>query len=129
MLLEWGTVEDPARPGRKAQWLSDAARVLAGPAYRQFRAALYWDDQHTGKKINTACDFDYRTSPDALNAWRSVATVPALAARSSCERGDCAARSRHPSRLPLLAGGAPVALILAGLIAFGLLRKRRSGHR
>jgi hypothetical protein len=129
MLLEWGSVEDPAHPGRKAQWLRDAARVLTSPAYRQFRAALYWDDQHTGTKISNACDFDYRTSPDALNAWRSVAMVPAFAATSSCDLGGCAARSRRPSRLPLLAGGAPVALILAGLIAFGVLRRRRTASR
>lgn len=130
MLLEFGTVADPADPGRKAQWLRDLTRVLAGPAYRQFRAALYWDDQHTGKKINTACDFDYRTSPDALAAWRSMAVTPAFAVRSSCALGDCAAvmKGRH-SRLPLLAGGAPVALILAGLIAFGVHRKRRTLQR
>jgi hypothetical protein len=132
MLLEWGTVEDPAHPGRKAQWLSDAARLLAGPAYRQFRAALYWDDQHTGKRISSACNFDYRTSPGALAAWRSMATVPAFASKAAftatCKAGDCATRGRR-SRLPLLAGGAPVALILAGLIAFGLHRKRKATHR
>jgi hypothetical protein len=127
MLLEFGSVEDPARPGRKAQWLSDAGRVLAGPAYAQFRAALYWDDQHTGARTTPACDFDYRTSPGALSAWRSLATVPAFAVRSTCAPGKCAGHGRH-SRLPLLAGGAPVALILAGLIAFGWHRKRRVTH-
>jgi hypothetical protein len=126
MLLEWGSVEDPSRPGRKAQWLRDMARLLTTPAYRQFRAALYWDDQHTGQKISSACNFDYRTSPDALNAWRSVATVPALAARTSCDLADCAARGHRHSRLPLLAGGAPVALILAGLVAFGVHRRRKA---
>jgi hypothetical protein len=130
MLLEFGSVEDPARPGRKAQWLHDAARVLTSPAYRQFRAALYWDDQHTGRRIGTACDFDYRTSPDALNAWRAVAGVPALAARSSCDLGDCvnATRSRRPSRPLLIAGGAPVALVVAGLVALGIHRRRRAAR-
>jgi hypothetical protein len=102
------------------------AGLLTSPAYRQFRAALYWDDQHTGQKISSACNFDYRTSPDALNAWRAVATVPALAARTSCSPGECTARGRRHSRLPLLAGGAPVALILAGLIAFGIHRHRKA---
>ena len=130
MLLEFGTVADPANPGRKAQWLRDLTRVLATPAYRQFRAALYWDDQHTGKKINTACDFDYRTSPDALAAWRSLARTQAFAARSACVFGDCASVVKgRRSRLPLLAGGAPVALILAGLIAFGIHRKRKVPQR
>jgi hypothetical protein len=126
MLLEFGSVEDPSRPGRKARWLRDMAGLLTSPAYRQFRAALYWDDQHTGQKISSACNFDYRTSPDALNAWRAVATVPALAARTSCSPGECTARGRRHSRLPLLAGGAPVALILAGLIAFGIHRHRKA---
>ena len=31
MLLEWGTVEDQARPGRKAQWIQDMSRLLATP--------------------------------------------------------------------------------------------------
>ncbi|MDN3352502.1 hypothetical protein [Actinomadura sp. DC4] len=127
MLLEWGSVEDPSRPGRKAQWLRDMARLLASSPYRQFRAALYWDDRHTGQKVNSACNFDYRTSPDALNAWRSIATAPALAARTACDLGDCAKRPHRRSRLPLLAGGAPAAVILTGLIAFGIHRHRKAG--
>ncbi|WP_285618739.1 hypothetical protein [Actinoallomurus iriomotensis] len=132
MLLEFGSVEDPARPGRKAQWLRDMGQLLTSPAYRQFRAALYWDDQHTGQRVNAACDFDYRTSPDSLNAWRALAAVPALAARSSCELGDCAAakkKRRHPSRPLIIAGGAPVALIVAGLVALGIHRRRRAVAR
>ncbi len=125
MLLEWGSVEDPARPGRKAQWLRDAARLLATPAYRQFRAALWWDDQHNGRPVGTACDFDYRTSPGALSAWRSTAVVPTLTARTACELGDCTLRAPGRSRLPLLAGGVPVVLLVAGLAAFGLHRRRR----
>ena len=129
MLLEFGTVADPAAPARKAQWLRDLSRLLASPPYRQFRAALYWDDQHTGKRISTACDFDYRTSPDALSAWRSMATTPAFAVRSSCAFGDCASVWKGRRSRLLLAGGAPVALIVAGLVAFGLHRKRRTSLR
>jgi hypothetical protein len=126
MLLEFGSVEDAARPGRKAQWLRDMARLLGSPAYRQFRAALYWDEQHAGRGTGSACNFDYRTSPDALNAWRSIATFPALAARTSCDLGDCTARGGRRSHLPLLARGAPVAVILAGLVAFGVHRHRKA---
>jgi hypothetical protein len=126
MLLEFGSVEDASRPGRKAQWLSDMARLLTSPAYGQFRAALYWDDQHTGQKISSACDFDYRTSRTALAAWRAVATVPALAARSKCAPGECTRRGRRISRLPLLAGGTPIALVLTGLVAVGIHRHRKT---
>jgi hypothetical protein len=128
MLLEFGSVEDPAHPGRKAQWLRDMAALLATPAYRQFRAALYWDDQHTGQRVNSACDFDYRTSPGALAAWRLMAFTPAFTAPSACVFGDCAVRS-HRTRLPLWAGGAPVTLIVAGLIALGVHRKRQAAQR
>jgi hypothetical protein len=102
------------------------ARLLTSPAYGQFRAALYWDEQHTGKKISSACNFDYRTSRAALAAWRSVAAVPALAARGKCAPGACTRHGRRISRLPLLAGGTPVALVLAGLAAVGIQRHRKT---
>lgn len=129
MLLEWGSVEDPARPGRKAQWLSDSARLLGYPAYRQFRAVLHWDDRFTGVMARTNCAFDYRTSPTATAAWRAVARAPALTATTACANGDCvpSGRQRHHrrSRLPLIAGGAPVAVVVAGLAVLGLRRRRK----
>jgi hypothetical protein len=131
MLLEWGSVEDPARPGRKAQWIRDTARLLADPAYGQYRAILHWDDRQTGLLKHTSCDFDYRTSADSMTAWRSMAAGPAFAAASPCAAGDCPAvpghRPRH-SHLPLLAAGAPVAAILAGLAGFGIHRNRKSAR-
>jgi hypothetical protein len=131
MLLEWGSVEDPAMPGRKAQWIRDTARLLADPAYRQFRAILHWDDRTTGMLAKTTCDFDYRTSTGALAAWRSMAGAPALGATSLCATGDCTAgrrQVRHRARLPLVAGGVPVAMIVTGLIGFGIHRKRKNAH-
>jgi hypothetical protein len=118
-------VEDPAHPGRKAQWLRDMTALLATRAYRQFRAALYWDDQHSGIKIDSACEFDYRTSPGALAAWRSMALTPAFAARSACVLGDCLVNARR-SRLPVLTGGATAAFVMGGLAAYGIQRKRRA---
>lgn len=132
MLLESGSVEDPKQPGRKAQWTKDLATLLAEPAYGQFGAVLHWDDRTTGMLAKTTCDFDYRTSPDALAAWRSMAASPTFAAASPCAIGDCAPsravdpRERSRSRLPLIAGGVPVAVFVAGLIGLGVYRRRRS---
>jgi hypothetical protein len=134
MLLEWGSVEDPARPGRKAQWMRDTARLLATPAYRQFRALLHWDDRETGLLARTSCEFDYRSSPAALAAWRAMAATPYLAAVSPCDAGACTrprpARrpTRRParSRLPLVAAGVPAATIVAVLVGCGVRRRRKS---
>jgi hypothetical protein len=133
MLLEWGSVEDPARPGRKAQWMRDTAALLATPAYRQFRAILHWDDRQTGMLANTTCDFDYRTSGDTMATWRAMAATPALAAATPCATGDClrvpaAARHTRPRRLPLVAGGVPVAVIVAGLVGVKIRRSRKNAR-
>jgi hypothetical protein len=124
MLLEWGTVEDPAQPGRKAAWIRAMALLLASPAYGQFRAALQWDDRYTGLMSGTTCDFGNRTSPAALAAWRAMALAPAFAARSSCDLGDCPA-ARRRSRLPLALGVAVVAaLLMTGVIFVSVQRAR-----
>lgn len=123
MLLEWGTVEDPARPGRKARWIRDLTTLLASPAYRQYRAALQWDDRYSGVLSGTGCDFDNRTSPGALAAWRAMAATPAFAARSACDVGDCPPKRSHFPLLPVLAA---VAAVVAGLIV-AAVRRSRSG--
>jgi hypothetical protein len=124
MLLEWGTVEDPARPGRKAQWIQDLTRLLATPAYRQYRAALQWDDRFTKVMAGTRCDFDNRTSGGAFTAWRAMTATPLFAARTPCDIGDCPAERRRPGLLPLAAGVTCAAVVVAGLIAVGLRRRR-----
>lgn len=121
MLLEWGTVEDPAQPGRKAQWIRDLTRLLASPGYRQYRAALQWDDRYSGVMSGTGCDFDNRTSADALAAWRAMAAAPTFAARSACDVGDCPAKP--PSHFPLLPVLIGAAVIVAGLIVVGVRRR------
>lgn len=126
MLLEWGSVEDPARPGRKAAWIRNAARLFAQPAYRQYTAILHWDDRYTGLMKGTACDFDYRTSPSALAAWRAMAADPVFVTRV-CPPSGCrgAGHRRHGGGdLPAGLGGAGGALAAAGL-AFGAYRLRR----
>lgn len=124
MLLEWGTVEDPSRPGRKAQWIEDLTRLLTSPGYRQYRAALQWDDRYTHLMSGTTCDFDNRTSARALAAWRAMAAVfgPPASACDDCHAG-------HRRSVLLVAGPAAVAVILAGLVVLGARRRRRLSRR
>jgi hypothetical protein len=77
MVLEWGSVEDRSRPGRKARWIRDAAALFGRPEYRAYRAVAHWDDRYTGPPSGQPCQFDYRTSPAALRAWRAMAAHPA----------------------------------------------------
>ncbi len=76
MLTEWGSVEDPAVPGRKAQWLADAGRLLTSPGYEQFAGLFAWG----GLNPSTACPFGYDTSPSASTAWASIGQDPAYSA-------------------------------------------------
>ena len=41
MLAEFGTVEDPDDPNRKAQWFTDAQALFAEPGYEQFVTVSY----------------------------------------------------------------------------------------
>lgn len=80
MVLEWGSVEDKAQSGRKAQWIRDAAALFSRPGYENYRALLHWDDRFTGSAPGVGCEFDYRTSPTALRAWQTMAADPDLIA-------------------------------------------------
>jgi len=73
MLLEWGTVEDKAVPGRKAQWIKDVQALFKLPAYNQFTALLQWG----GLNIKANCPFDYSTSATATAAWAAMGRDPA----------------------------------------------------
>ncbi|MCW2902791.1 MAG: hypothetical protein JWO67_5056 [Streptosporangiaceae bacterium] len=122
MVLEWGSVEDPARPGRKAQWIRDAAALFDRPGYRGYRAVLHWDDRFTGPRDGGGCQFDYRTSPQSLNAWRAMAADPVY--------GPAPARRAHDTPWPaavstvLLGSGAAA---VTGLIWW--VRRRRPTGR
>jgi hypothetical protein len=43
LLPEFGSYEDPANPGRKAQWFRDAAALFATPGWEQFTGILYFN--------------------------------------------------------------------------------------
>lgn len=70
MIMEWGASEDPARPGRKAQWINEARDLFKKPAYSQYRAVMQWGGRtHNG---DNSCSFDYTTSSSARDAWRGM---------------------------------------------------------
>jgi hypothetical protein len=77
MLTEYGSVEDPADPGAKAQWITDAAKLLEQPGYEQFAGLFAWGALRTDA---TACPFGYDTSPQAQAAWVAVGQDPVYSA-------------------------------------------------
>ncbi|GAA2030697.1 glycosyl hydrolase [Pseudokineococcus marinus] len=79
MLWEFGSVEDPAQPGRKAQWLRDARSMLKEPAYSQYKVVLTWEGRNYD---NGNCHFDYQTSSTARSAWVEFTRDAAFSARS-----------------------------------------------
>lgn len=42
-LTEWASTEDPARPGRKADWIREARALFKRPDYAQFHGVSYFD--------------------------------------------------------------------------------------
>lgn len=130
MILESGTVEDRARPNRKARWLADAAALFTRPDYAQYTAYLHWDDRHRRQPEGPDCDWDYRSSDAALRAWRAAAAAPVFAAAGTCAPGRCAARRPDDSEsgLPLLAAGGGVLALAAAGGGLLWLRRRRGGR-
>jgi hypothetical protein len=79
MLYEFGSAEDPKDPGHKAQWLRNVLTMFQQPAYSQYRVALSWEGRNfTGG--GPSCGFDYKSSPQATQAWVDLAHAPAMAA-------------------------------------------------
>jgi hypothetical protein len=73
MIAEFGSVEDPAEPGRKAQWITDAQATLRLPEWSQFRTVLYW---HSQSRTTPPCRFWLDTSDSALAAFTALASDP-----------------------------------------------------
>jgi hypothetical protein len=81
-LPEVGSVEDPAVPGRKAQWIADASVLLEQPGWGQFRGLLYFHHEHDNTQ-HPACDWWVDSSPSSIAAFATMgadayfgATVP-----------------------------------------------------
>lgn len=67
MLAEWGSVEDPAMPGRKAQWISQAERTFRH--WPRIKAYVYFN-------ASPACANQVNTSPSSLAAFTTLAHDP-----------------------------------------------------
>ncbi len=66
---EFGTVEDAAQPGRKAQWLNDVTSLLSSDGWQQFEGAIYFD--HVDG-THAACVWQLDSSPGALRAFAAM---------------------------------------------------------
>jgi hypothetical protein len=67
ILAEWGSVEDPARPGRKAAWIRDS--IATARAWPQLKAMAYFDT--TG-----SCHWELSTSASARRAFAMAGADP-----------------------------------------------------
>lgn len=72
LLAEFGSVEDPAQPGRKAQWLTDAFALFAG--WPELEAAVYY--QGTG-----TCPWTVSSSASATEAFAAGSRTTAAVGR------------------------------------------------
>ena len=67
VVAEWGSYEDPARAGRKAQWISEAATQLK--RWPDIKAAVYYHQ-------NRGCPRWVDSSTSSLDAFRGAAADP-----------------------------------------------------
>jgi hypothetical protein len=72
---EFGSVEDPSDPGRKASWLDDAATLFQQPGYQQFRAILYFNSRDQNY---APCTWYLNSSQSAMNAFAHIGEMPWL---------------------------------------------------
>ena len=79
MLWEFGSAEDRANPGRKAQWLRNATSLFQKPGWGQYRAVLSWEGRNFSGS-GPDCGFDYKSSAAAKKAWVDMARSPAFGA-------------------------------------------------
>ena len=73
MLAEFGSVEDPNNPTRKAEWIAEAQQLLSQPNYSQFMAASYFnvfDANHPN------CQWALDSSPQSLAAFTQLSNDP-----------------------------------------------------
>jgi hypothetical protein len=109
VIAEFGSVEDPAVPGRKAQWFTDMQNMLKQPGYGQFRVAAEWYPQGGG------CNFTIDSSPSSLDAFRAfgadstyapMSVAPAIPRQLAVTKQD--ADTAHLTWQPAGPGGATV---------------------
>jgi Bacterial Ig domain/Glycosyl hydrolase family 26 len=106
-LPEWGVVEDPAQPGRKAQWITDAHALFKGAAYSQFVGIAYFNETRPG----TACDWRVSTSSSAQAAYNALAQDPfyqGIAALPSSDSTPPTASITSPANGASVSGTVPI---------------------
>ena len=64
---EWGSEEDPAKPGRKGQWISDAAATLK--TWPEVKVVAYYDNEGD-------CEWWVDSSQSSLNAFKNMGADP-----------------------------------------------------
>lgn len=70
-LTEWASAEDPARPGRKAQWITDARNLFKQPGWEQFDGVDYFNLRGQGN-----CDWRVTSSTSAGAAFAAMGADP-----------------------------------------------------
>ena len=74
-LPEWASVEDPANPTRKAQWIADARALFEQPGFSQFVGIAYFHNEHDNAQY-PACDWWVDTSQASLDAFTAMGDDP-----------------------------------------------------
>lgn len=72
LLPEFASAEDPASPGRKAQWVADARALFKRPTHAQFEAVLAF----YRPIIRESCDYRVNSSAESLRAYQDMAQDP-----------------------------------------------------
>jgi hypothetical protein len=67
-LPEFGSVEDPKAPGRKASWLRDVRTLFENPKYSQFKGLVYFSAYRAG----TPCQWWLDSSSSAVSAYGAM---------------------------------------------------------
>lgn len=70
-LTEWASAEDPAQPGRKAQWITDARALFKQPGWEQFDGVDYFNLMGQGN-----CDWRVGSSASSLAAFGAMGQDP-----------------------------------------------------
>jgi hypothetical protein len=70
-LTEYGTPEDPAVPGRKAQWFRDAQALFKTPEFAVFDGVMLFESVPS-----STCKYSPDTSSSAAAAWREWGQDP-----------------------------------------------------
>ena len=77
IVAEFGSAEDHANPGRKAQWFRDAQALFKTGDWRRVKAVLAFFSRSAH---DSPCNMRFDTSPSALQAFRAWAADPYYAA-------------------------------------------------